>query len=173
MVPDVTEGLTAEEEATLVELIGKTGNQMSAAFFNTVAKKFVLVAFEAVILRWSKDHDEVLLTARSEGDLWEGMLSCPGTILRATDTSLDDAKRRLEEQELKILFHSVRFMAPMFVDASRSRRGPHLKLIHLCHIDQDPPVLHRWVNARTLHTELPDRLIASQYDMIEQVLKLL
>ena len=136
----ITEGLISSEEDRLVELMGKVGSAMSNRFFNAVATKFALIAIETVVLRQSATGTiQVLLTQRPLDDsipAWRGMWHSPGTMLRASDRSYEDAFARVQNGEL-----GTRFLEPpRFVDTLfyRHVRGSENPLIFVCEIEGEP-----------------------------------
>lgn len=107
--------LSDDEAKTLVVLLSKCepGN-LPREVFEAVAKVAVYPAIEFVLLRESDSILEVLLTKRSDDDpVWPAMFHLPGTVLRPTDNNLDDAFKRLYEEELA----GVVLSKPHFVGA--------------------------------------------------------
>lgn len=94
--------LSSEEIVLLVDLIGRCepGN-LPSQVFESVARISVYTAVEFVLFRKINHSIETLLFPRSKNDpVWPGMLHTPGTVLRPTDNSFQDAIDRLLNDEL-------------------------------------------------------------------------
>lgn len=96
------EDLSKGDIALLVKLLNRCepGN-LPSEVFEAVAKIAVYPAVELVVFRKNSDLLEVLVTKRLDDDpVWPAMHHLPGTVLRPTDSSIDDAIKRLFDDEL-------------------------------------------------------------------------
>ena len=130
--------------------------------FHQVARLSVLSIVELVPLRSAAGgQTEVLLTQRPLTDhFWPGMLHSPGTALRSTDDSYDDAISRILVDELG---HPQLASPPTFVGnlLHRVRRGTESAAIYYVEVVRTPPIGQFFE-----HRKLPESLIETQYDTI-------
>ena len=90
--------------------------------FNEIARLAALTAIEFIPFRKNDESVEVLLFRRPADDsFWPGLLHTPGTILRSSDTSFDDAYTRLFNDELKCKPLSVKFIDNELILNERGR----------------------------------------------------
>jgi hypothetical protein len=159
--------LTKEEISTLLDLLKKCepGN-LPSEIFEALAKLAVYPAIEFVPLRRKAESIEVLLFPRANDDpVWPGMLHIPGTVLRPTDMSLDDAIGRLIRDELKGLrFAELRFTGLGINDYVRGRG---------LGIEYWAEVLDSEAAEGTFYdiTKLPKNFIYEQSDLLDRGVK--
>jgi hypothetical protein len=125
--------------------------------FEAVARVAVYPAVEFIPLRKVEDRIEVLLFERPVDDhVWPSKLHTPGTILRPTDITYQDAFNRLYEDELMM----VETLKPIFLGAelSHNHRGRCMLLEHLV-IVTGTPRLGRFYDI----DHLPSEFIQEQY----------
>ncbi len=92
-----TAGLTLAEEDDLIAGLGKVGQPWSEDFCNALAPLVVMPTVELVCF-WG---GHVLLFPRPASDqYYPGQLHSPGTLLRMTDQTYDDALGRIITREL-------------------------------------------------------------------------
>ena len=130
--------ISTENNNFLVELLNKCepGN-LSHDVFEAVARVAVYPAVEFIPLRKKDGHIEVLLFERPDNDLiWPSMMHTPGTILRPTDATIDNAFNRLYKDELMNLPTDP----PVFIGAylSINSRGRCLLLEYLLKVQAEP-----------------------------------
>jgi hypothetical protein len=110
---------------------------LSPEVFEAVARVAVYPAVEFIPLRKNYNKVEVLLFQRpSEDIIWPSMWHTPGTILRPTDETYEDAFTRLMEDELQGTETSL----PIFIGAelSKNHRGRCVLLEHLVIVEGEP-----------------------------------
>lgn len=150
-------------EATVVAALQEfePGN-LPPRLFEAVARIAVYPAVEFIPLRERDGRIEVLLFERPEDDLiWPSMLHTPGTILRPTDQTYQDAFNRLYREELMDLETD----APIFLGAelSHNHRGRCVLLEHLVVVAGEP------TEGRFYDTkQLPDLFIEEQRPSLER-----
>jgi ADP-ribose pyrophosphatase YjhB (NUDIX family) len=124
-------------EAQLIQLLdGCTPGRLSPCVFEAVARVAVYPAVEFIPLRKKDNKVEVLLFQRPSDDIiWPSMWHTPGTILRPTDETYEDAFTRLMEDELK----GTKTSLPIFIGAelSKNHRGRCVLLEHLVIIEDE------------------------------------
>lgn len=155
--------MNSREVKHCVELLQKCkpGN-LAPEIFEAIARVAVYPAVEFIPLRKNGNKIEVLLLERPENDLiWPSMLHTPGTILRPTDATIENAFSRLYEEELR----GVSLSQPVFIGAhlSRNRRGTCLLLEHIVETQSEPTegVFYDVEN-------LPDKFIEAQKPSLER-----
>jgi len=90
--------------------------------FNEIARLAALTAIEFIPFRKNGESTEVLLFRRPADDsFWPGLLHTPGTILRSSDASFDDAYTRLFNDELNCEPLSVKFIGNELILNERGR----------------------------------------------------
>jgi len=90
--------------------------------FNEIARLAALTAIEFIPFRKNNDAVEVLLFRRSLDDsFWPSLLHTPGTILRASDTTFDDAYNRLFKDELNCKPLAIKFIGNELILNERGR----------------------------------------------------
>jgi hypothetical protein len=90
--------------------------------FDEIARLATLTAVEFIPLRKNGSSTEVLLIKRSSDDIfWPDALHTPGTILRATDASFEDAYIRLFTDELQCNQIPVTFIGNELILNNRGR----------------------------------------------------
>jgi hypothetical protein len=163
----VTEGLTADEEKTLVGLLQKVGAKMSQAFFNAVADKFRLTAIETVVLERNGNGVKVLLTERGPEDVfYPRKLHSPGSMSRRSDKDENFAEAIIRVQNGEISAGFVEQTQPIKTLALDTLRGPETAVIHVCRI-KDKPAAGEFFDV----TNLPENLIQHHHRIIEVAAK--
>jgi hypothetical protein len=136
---------------------------MSPGFFNAVAKGFALTAIETVVLCHHDGHVQVLLTRRSKHDTipaWRGKWHSPGSMLRASDRSYEDAFERTQANELRARFsRKPRFAGTCF---HHHERGAEIALVFVCELEGEPAI-----GCYYDVDELPDDLISHHRVVIQ------
>jgi hypothetical protein len=110
---------------------------LSSAMFEAIARLAVYPAVEFIPLRQKEGKVEVLVFQRSANDMvWPSMWHTPGTVLRPTDESYNDAFDRLIREELK----DTKTSLPIFMGAelSKNNRGRCVLLEHLLVVKGEP-----------------------------------
>ncbi len=149
--------LSNKEIHLLVELLDRCQpGRLLPEVFEAVGRIIVSPAVEFIPLRKKGNHIEVLLLKRPSDDIiWPSMLHTPGTVLRPSDKSFEDAFKRLLEDELV----GIKTDLPVFMGAhiSSNKRGRCLLLEHLVVVNEEPV-------AGTFYRidDLPDKFIADQ-----------
>lgn len=123
-----TGGLTQEEEAQLVALLGKVGQPWSPAFYNALAPMVRMPTTDLVLV---DNRGRVFMTQRPADDAFEpGWWHFTGTLVRKTDLRNTDALRRIGVRELGLsvgellgLILRSEFLCEGF---NESRRGPEV-----------------------------------------------
>lgn len=139
------------ENRLLAFLLSRMSTQgMDAVVFTEIAKKFVLVTINLVILRLDGyGNAQVLLLRRSTYDpCWPGELHIPGTVLRGYEASgspigSTEPISRIEQKELGAKLKSP----PIYIGEaylSATRRGPEVTKIFLGELDSDIPEGGGW-----------------------------
>ncbi len=160
----VTQGVTEEEEAEFIRIANKAGPVMTYPFFAAGARLFALTAIEPIVLRERNDNIEVLLIWReAEGETIPELRNTwhsPGTMLRASDQSYDDAFRRLERNEL----HTSYLGTPEFagVDFHHYERGGENGLVFVAAIAEEDPPAGTFIRV----DGLPPNLIRHHHNLI-------
>lgn len=153
-----------ENTTSLVELLGQcTPGRLAPDVFEAVARVAVYPAVEFIPLRERSGRIEVLLFERPEDDLiWPSKLHTPGTILRPTDRTYQDAFNRLYTEELM----NLETEPPIFLGAelSHNHRGRCVLLEHLIVVTGEPTV-GRFYDV----DQLPDLFIEEQRPSLERV----
>jgi len=130
--------MTDEEVECLKQLLNKsTPGDLPPEVFEAVARVAVYPAVEFIPLREKNGQIEVLLFQRPAHDLiWPNMWHTPGTVLRPTDETYDNAFDRLVHEELK----DLKIGKPIFLGAelSKNDRGAVVLLEHLVIADSEP-----------------------------------
>lgn len=155
--------LSQNDADLLVSLLQRCepGN-LSPEVFEAVARVTVYPAVEFIPLRRVGDKIEVLLFERPSDDLiWPSMLHTPGTILRPTDDSYEDAFARLHKDEL----NNIKAGPPLFIGAqlSRNHRGTCMLLEHIIDVEGEP-IVGTFYDV----TNLPDLFIEEQRPSLER-----
>lgn len=158
--------ITDPEADSLVALIEKCEpGDLPRNVFEAVAKIAVYPAIEFVLLRKNKDEVEVLLFQRDPDDpVWPSQYHTPGTILRPTDSSLEEAINRLINDELQ----GVTISEPQFtgVYINKYLRGPSLGIEYCLEVSDNPSQgVFYPVDA------LPDNFISEQKDLLARAVK--
>lgn len=153
----------SEESSLLVELLsGSTPGDLTPEVFEAVGRVAVYPAVEFIPLRKTSDKIEVLLFERPNTDImWPSMLHTPGTVLRPTDCTYQDAFNRLHREELM----GLETDPPLFLGAELSvnKRGRCVLLEHLVIVMGEPKVGKFYdVN------HLPDLFIEAQRPSLER-----
>jgi hypothetical protein len=128
--------------------------------FVQLARIVALPIIEFVPLRRRGSLVEVLLLERPADDkFWPSMLHTPGTVIRATDDSLENAFRRIIEDELA----STAVGKPVFVQNKliKSLRGTEVSQIYWLEVTGQPSV-GMFYNV----AELPTNMLAPQREFI-------
>lgn len=127
-----------EESNLLVDLLNSsTPGDLSPGVFEAVGRVAVYPAVEFIPLRKVGGGIEVLLFERPKDDImWPSMLHTPGTVLRPTDRTYEDAFNRLYRDELMELETDP----PLFLGAemSMNKRGRCVLLEHLVVVRGEP-----------------------------------
>lgn len=162
----MTGGLTATEEQTLLELLGKVTQPYSRPFNESLCRLVPPTVVELVLLRGFADRREVLLTQRPDepGDPWPGAWHCPGTIMRVTDHDTMSALVRLAETEIgsPLAWHNF-----VYNDVMHNFGGRPLLLrkIYRGAVLPDATVQGAWHNLNAL----PKDIIPEHIPMIQRV----
>jgi hypothetical protein len=110
---------------------------MDPGVFEAIAEKFIMTGIEVVVMRKNPQSNEVevLMTKRADDDkIWPGALHIPGSILRKSDNSYQDALERVAKKELGVSgFKRVTFVGPLFY-RDEGYRGNNHGLIFLCEL---------------------------------------
>lgn len=124
----------------LVALLEKcTPGNLPADVFEAVARIAVYPAVEFIPLRTNEGKIQVLLFERPDDDImWPSMLHTPGTVLRPTDQTYQDAFDRLRKDELA----NLDIEDPLFMGAelSRNKRGTCVLIEFLVVVVGEPTV---------------------------------
>ena len=129
--------------------------------FNEVARLAVLTAIEFVPLRKNNDLVEVLLIRRTSDDpFWPSQLHTPGTILRANDTSFDDAYIRLFKDELNCEPLALKFIGNNLILNNRGRTVMYKYIVNVSGVSTSGEFYD--VNA------LPDDLLPEHRELIHE-----
>jgi hypothetical protein len=132
--------------------------------FIAIARLIVLPAIEFIPIRLEGNEIQVLLTRRQPDDpAWPNMLHTPGTILRSTDSSLDEASSRLLKDEFGILDPEYVTVTFISYDLDHGTRGTGLTLEHLIEINVEVSV-GEYYNVESL----PEDFIEGQRAMLER-----
>src|ERR1035437_7368922 len=115
------DNLNEDEQTQLIRLLSKCiPGKLSIGVFSAIARLTVSPAVEVIPLRQTEHGVEVLLIERSSRDpVWPLMLHTPGTILRPTDTTLDDGFKRIFNGELVIDIEDTNFIGISFGNGMR------------------------------------------------------
>lgn len=137
---------------------------MPPEVFEAIGRVSVYPAIEFVILRNKGTATEVLLTRRSPDDItWPNMYHVPGTVLRPTDNSFEDAMSRLYVDELA----GFELSSPQFVGAhfNHYARGTGVGFEYYASVMNEP------TNGTFFNvTDLPDDLIVEQRAILQRAL---
>lgn len=124
----------------LVSFLEKyTPGNLPPAVFEAVARIAVYPAVEFIPLRMHDGRVQVLLFERPDDDIvWPSMLHTPGTVLRPTDQTYQDAFDRLRKDELA----DLEIEDPLFMGAelSHNRRGACVLIEFLVIVTGEPTV---------------------------------
>lgn len=122
-----------KELVRLLELC--TPGDLPQDVFIAIARLCVLPGIEFVPLRKNEGVIEVLLTQRGDDDsYWPSMFHTPGTILRPTDASFEDAFSRLFHDELGISYTpQITFVGYSF---GRGLRGSGVGFEYIVHLEE-------------------------------------
>lgn len=158
--------LTPTDEAKLLELIAKCepGN-LPSRVFEAVAKIAVYPAIEFVLLRVREGEIETLLFQRSWDDpVWPGQWHAPGTILRPTDATVEDAKARLIQDELM----GMQLSGPHFVGVAMNNylRGNGLGIEYWLEVSGEP------ANGQFYNVnQLPNDIVKEQTQLLQRAIQ--
>jgi len=131
--------------------------------FEAIARVAVYPAVEFIPLRKRGDGKiEVLLLERPANDvMWPGMLHTPGTVLRPTDNTMEDAFTRLYTDELcNVPTTTPRLIG---VQLSHNRRGTCLLLEHVVTLKSEP-LTGKYYDVENL----PPKFIPEQADSLDR-----
>ena len=152
-----------------MELLGKIKQPWSRQFYNAIAPHVALTAIETVFLRAGPSgglKSEVLLHKRPETDIpeWRGRSASPGSMLRATDHSYEDAVRRVKRE---LGGARLRYRAePVASIFNMTERGPENGIVLACELVDEPPPSFWWHSVYTL----PYDLLRHHYGFLEAIL---
>jgi len=153
----------SSKDTQLVALLEKCApGDLSVNVFEAVARIAVYPAVEFIPLRMHDGKVQVLLFERPTDDImWPSMLHTPGTILRPTDQTYQDAFDRLRKDELA----DLEIEDPLFMGAelSHNRRGTCV-LIEFLVIVVGEPTVGRFYDV----DNLPPRFIEEQRPSLER-----
>ena len=131
----------------------------SAKVFTEIAKKFVLVTINLVVLRFETGRLQVLLLQRSKHDpCWPNEWHIPGTVLRRTDfpgvpIGSDYPILRIEQVELKAkLKNPPILVGEMYLPATR--RGAELTKFFLGELEDNKIVQGKFFSLDDLPGEV-------------------
>lgn len=158
--------ITEQETKTLTHLLKKCepGN-LPREVFELLGGLMVYTAVEFIPLRRSGEDVAVLLLPRDDNDpVWPSMWHTPGTIVRPTDRSLDDAFSRLFATELVGMQQSK----PHFIGLQlrENSRGRLISLEYWLEVDGKPDDGEFYPIDR-----LPENFIPEQKDLVETAVK--
>ena len=157
--------MTTEETNTLVALL----NTLEPGFlpydiFIAIARLVVLPAVEFIPLRIVDGRVQVFLIRRPTNDPWPNKLHTPGTVLRPTDTSLEDACKRLLSDEFGITdSQSVQLHFIGCGLQADNDRGSGLCIEHILEL-QEVPTTGEYYDVESL----PDDFIEFQKPMVQR-----
>jgi len=153
--------LTEDEASNLVGLLKKCEpGKLPSNVFEAVAKVAVYPAIEFVLLRHTVEGIETLLFQRSPDDpVWPSLFHTPGTVLRPTDKSLEDAISRLSSDELGGVALSEKHFTG--VHFNKYLRGNSIGIEYWLEVSGIPPK-GRFYNIN----DLPQDFIAEQKDLL-------
>lgn len=130
---DEQEGEVRKSLATLLGAL-PAASRLGTALHNACWQQTPMVAIEAPVLRVANRELCVWLARRGEGEAYAGQWHCPGTILRASDGSLEAAITRLSQTEFRSVSGGglrLQNPEPIAVDYSREERGMMVSLLML------------------------------------------
>ena len=128
--------------------------------FLAVTRLMVTPVVEVVPLRSRRGETEIFLIRRSQNDpVWGGLLHVPGTVVRSSDMSLEDALGRVIHDELD----DPRCSAPVFVGncLHLQKRGKELAATYWIELDTVPSI-----GAFFPVTDMPRDIVETQLDFI-------
>lgn len=131
--------LSQDELRQLKGLLNKcTPGALPSEVFNTIGRLVVYPAIELVPLRVSAaGRIEVLLLKRKTNDpVWPSMFHMPGTVIRPTDDTLEQAMSRVIRDELGGM--TVAFKVPLGIHLNRNQRGNGLQIEYVIKLDGVP-----------------------------------
>lgn len=152
-------------DSQLVSLLEAcTPGNLPANVFEAVARVAVYPAVEFVPLRTHDGKVQVLLFERPDDDIiWPSMLHTPGTVLRPTDRTYQDAFDRLRRDELAGLM--IEEPVPMGAELSRNKRGACVLIEFLVVVVGEPTV-----GCFYDVDDLPPRFIEEQRPSLERAI---
>lgn len=140
----ISDSLIAEDTHSefIAELLRKYNpGSLPESIFYQVARLVMLPVVEIIpILGWT---NQVLLTPRSDSDpFWPGLFHIPGTVLRATDSSVHSGINRILIDELFFNQEMVLKSVPIFAfdlinTTKRGSEFSHVYIVGIDHIPQD------------------------------------
>lgn len=158
--------MTDAEIQQLKSLLSKClPGKLPEEIFISLARLSVLPAIEFVSLHAAESGIEVLLLPRPKNDpIWPNMLHTPGTILRPTDKSFQDAFDRLLKTEIGVIgSHELIYIGFSF---GHGARGTGVGFEYIVKLDQLPQ--H---GSYYQKTDLPNNFIAEQKGLINRAVK--
>ncbi|OGE79935.1 MAG: hypothetical protein A2826_00085 [Candidatus Doudnabacteria bacterium RIFCSPHIGHO2_01_FULL_43_23] len=140
---EVTAGLTAKEERTLISLLGKIGQPWSQELYLAICPHLCLTATETVFIKKIGGVLFVLLPDRNANDPnWAGLPHSPGSMLRGTDTKgknidgfadpISRACREIGVDPKQVTIGFADFIT------QQTARGPELGMVFACTTSQEP-----------------------------------
>lgn len=135
-------------------------NYLPTPVFNAVARVVVLTAIEFIPLINEGGLIKVWLSARKANDeFWPNKLHTPGTILRPSDSTFQDAFQRLFDDELGIPPVDISYFA---TDIMKHVRGRTVAMQYVVPLTDSPEGGHLY-DVDTL----PETIVKEQIPMIE------
>lgn len=158
--------MTDQETQQLIELLEKVpAGYLPEGVFVNIARLAVLTAIEFVPLRYNQGKIEVLLLPRPSTDpIWPNLLHTPGTILRSTDNSFEDAFKRLCEEEIGVTGNHKIIFTQNSID--KGQRGSAVLFEHILIMDE-PPLNGKFYDVQNL----PENVIPEMKDLIYRAAK--
>lgn len=160
----------SDEDIKLVadRLNGLSSDYLPEPIFRAVARLSVLTAIEFIPLRRVGDNIEVLLFPRPDDDPhWRGALHTPGTILRPSDNSFDNAFTRLFTDELQTPVLPTLFLQNEFIKNNRGRLVTFEYIVDVSSVTSfNPEAVFYSVDS------LPDTFLPEQQIMVRDALEL-
>lgn len=166
----VTGGLSRWAERRLIRLLRRVKQPWSRLFMEAMAAKMPVLAIEAVVLRHGPNGPEVLLVPRPPDDIhWQGTVTLPGTVLRATDqpgaTLFGPVLRRLASFELDVPFFNTASFVGLYHYGKSSGPGGRantVQAVFLCTLEMMPKV-GKWYPVNNL----PPNFLAGQQPVLD------
>lgn len=172
----ITDGFDAGDDEKIVSILNKwKGGPLSDRLFTSVSKLTPQVSVITTIFRKRGDIIETLLLPRPSDDpLWPNMLNLPGKMFRAMDFERVDGNpmngplKRIQNDELKIKFESVKFIDLVFQNIAR---GHIVVLLHIGELSDNQEDKSDWVWADVTRLKELNNFLETETSAIEVGLK--